>query len=607
MTRGPFAPAAALLLLLAPGMALGQAERRSPRATVQTFQRAARQAEIGDAASLARAQDCLDLRQVPAAERAAVGAERTRQLAALLALVPIIPESLLPDEPTGDPFVLYQDPDGHGQVVLDRVDGEWRFTAATVRTLPAMLEAARARSLAAEAAETGQPGAAPGPRAPPVAAPAAPPEEDAPRPSYEHVSDWLRAHMPAPMLRQALLLEYWQWAGLGVLCLLGVILDRLVIALLTFFMLRALRGQGMDVDPELTRRSLRPFGLLAMACSWWLALGWLGLPSEVLTLLTVAVKTLAALAGVWGSYRLVDIVSSALARKAITTHSKFDDLLVPLVRKTLKLFVVVFGLVFIADTLEFSISSVLAGLGLGGLAFALAAQDTVKNLFGSLTVVLDRPFEVGDWVIIGGVEGTVEEVGFRSTRVRTFYNSLVSLPNANLLTATIDNMGKRRYRRWSTTFTVSRRTTPDQLEALCEGIRELVRQHPCTRKDYYEVWVNGLSDSAIEVLLYVFWQTPDWTGELREKQRLILDMLRLCERLGVELAYPTQTVHVVDPSRADAAPAPARPVTSPEHHGRAEARTILDTARRSAAVRPTMRFEGGPSLLAEDGDGDGGA
>ncbi len=132
--------------------------------------------------------------------------------------------------------------------------------------------------------------------------------------------------------------------------------------------------------------------------------------------LLVAVKFLASISGVWAAYRLVDVISAHLLRRAQLTESKLDDALVPLIPRILKLFVTVIGFVFATDNLNVDVSSLLAGLGLGGLAFALAAKDMVQNLFGSVTVLMDRTFLVGDWVIVGSVEGTVENIGFRSTR-----------------------------------------------------------------------------------------------------------------------------------------------------------------------------------------------
>ncbi|HUP42395.1 MAG TPA: mechanosensitive ion channel family protein, partial [Thermoanaerobaculia bacterium] len=240
------------------------------------------------------------------------------------------------------------------------------------------------------------------------------------------------------------------------------------------------------------------------------------------------------------------------------TRNRFDDLLVPLVRKSLKVFIAAFGLVFVADTLDIEVSSLLAGLGLGGLAVALAAQDTVKNLFGSLTVLVDRPFSVGDWVVVGDHEGTVEEVGFRSIRIRTFYNSLITLPNSNLISSAVDNYGARRFRRWSTKLGIAYDTPPERIEAFCEGLRELVRRHPTTRKDIFHVYLNAFGESALEVLLYVFFEEPDWGAELAARHRLALDVLRLADTLGVELAFPTRTVWLHEAAEAERPELPPR-------------------------------------------------
>ncbi len=201
-------------------------------------------------------------------------------------------------------------------------------------------------------------------------------------------------------------------------------------------------------------------------------------------------------------------------------------------------------IVFIADNLNIDITGLLAGLGLGGLAFALAAKDMVQNLFGSITVLLDRTFSVGDWIIVDGVEGAVERMGFRSTRIRTFYNFLVTMPNSRFITAKVDNMGERRYRRYKARFGLAYDTPPERIEAFCEALRELVRRHPYMRKDYFQVYLNDLGASWLEVLVYVFWEAPDWGTELRERHRFLLDCLRVARELGVEYAFPTQTLYL---------------------------------------------------------------
>ena len=213
--------------------------------------------------------------------------------------------------------------------------------------------------------------------------------------------------------------------------------------------------------------------------------------------------------------------------------------------KAAKIFAVAIGIVYGAQALNLPIVPLLGSLGIGSLAFAFAAKDTIENFFGSVAVILDRPFEVGDWVVFDGkTEGTVEELGFRSTRIRTFYNSQITVPNATLVRATVDNYGRRKYRRWKTHIGVQYDTPPDKLIAFTEGIRELVRTHPYTRKDYFQVWLHQWSASSMDVLLYIFFEVPDWSTELRERERMFVDIVRLADKLGVQFAFPTQTVHL---------------------------------------------------------------
>ena len=145
---------------------------------------------------------------------------------------------------------------------------------------------------------------------------------------------------------------------------------------------------------------------------------------------------------------------------------------------------------------------------------------------------------------MGDVEGSVETVGIRSTRIRTFYNSEIIVPNSMLTTAVGDNMGRRHYRRIKTMLGVQYDTTPDQIDAFCEGVRELIHRHPHTRKDYFHVYLNQFSASSLDILLYCFLECPDWGVELRERHRLFADILRLADGLGVQFAFPTRTLHI---------------------------------------------------------------
>lgn len=244
-------------------------------------------------------------------------------------------------------------------------------------------------------------------------------------------------------------------------------------------------------------------------------------------------------------YKLVDVFSGYMERMADKTASTLDDQLVPLVRKTLKAFVIVIGSLFILKYgLRIDIVPFLTGLSIGGLAFALAAQDTIKNFFGSVMIFIDKPFQVGDWITSGEVDGTVEEVGFRSTRVRTFRNSLMYIPNGKIADATVDNHGLRKYRRFYSTITITYDTPPELIEVFVEGLKRIVQQHPKTRKDFYNIYLNNLSAYSLDIMFYVFFEVPSWPEELKAREDMILGTIRLANRLGVRFAFPTQTLHM---------------------------------------------------------------
>ena len=363
---------------------------------------------------------------------------------------------------------------------------------------------------------------------------------------HQPLSLRLRSQLPDRLQQQLLGLYYWQWLGVLLFVVLGIIADW-VFSVIARLLTRIVSAHAQTHVYQQIRKGLfRPFGLMVMALVWWLGINQLSLPEPVLLVLLVAVKFFASISGVWGAYRLVDLLSAWFQERASKTANKVDDALVPLVKRTLKVLVTVVGLVFIANNLNINITGLVAGLGLGGLALALASKDLAQNLLGTITILIEGTFSVGDWIVIGDIEGNVEEISFRSTRIRTFYNSLITLPNANLITDSVDNLGKRRYRRLSTKLGITYQTPADKIEGFCEGIREMVRLHPYMRKDYYQVYFNGYSDSALEIMVYVFWETPDWNTELREKHRFLLDILRLARQMEIEFAYPTQTLFMHD-------------------------------------------------------------
>jgi MscS family membrane protein len=412
------------------------------------------------------------------------------------------------------------------------------------------------------------------------------------------LSQRIRSKVPNSLKGELFLwMELWQWIGILVVIFIGMVADQIVRGILRSGWHRFETKRGKEVEKESLGRAVRPFGLLAASGIWYLALDQGLLPTAVVPVLLVAVRLFFMISMVWAAFRVTDLVGDWLSAQASKTETKFDDLLVPMVKRTAKVFLAAIGLIYIANAFQIEIMPLLTGLGIGGLAFAFAAKDTIENLFGSIAVILDRPFEIGDWVVVNDTEGTVEDLGFRSTRIRTFYNSLVTVPNATLVRATVDNYGRRQYRRFTTKLNVTYDTHPDKIEAFCAGIREIVKLHPYTRKDYYHVWLNSFGAHSLDILVYIFFECPDWSIELREKHRFMLDVVRLADRLGVEFAFPTQTLHVaqLDPN------AEHNPETIPDRDS--ERRSVIEgrkIARELTSNQPWKEEIPGPVLFAEE-------
>ena len=495
------------------------AQLANPQATLRTFLQAVNAKDEKLAAS------CLDLSGILAPD-SGLGWEYSVRLKNVIDRMWRVDYDLVPDDPelggytladsTGEDLIGEDAGDASKIELTQGEDGLWRFSPETLASIDDLWERWRSRD----------------------------PVVGGDRVADETLSMWIERQFPPPLHEQRFLLRDYQWICLLVVIALGFVADLLVRQTLYLLTKVWFRYIHTDADHAAERKIWKPVGLLSQGIVWYVGSTAIGLPPLMRTILVFGLKLFSVVAAVWTAFLMVDLLASYLGRKAAKSQTKFDDLLVPLISKSLKVVAFCVGVLLCAEWFNLPMTGLLGGLGIGGMALALASKDAVSNLFGSMTVLVDRPFEVGDWVITNGVEGTVEAVGFRSTRVRTFYNSQITVPNSLLTTAVVDNMGRRRYRRIKAMLGLQYDTTPEQMEAFCEGIRELLRRHPYTRKDYYHVYFNEYGDNSLNVLLYCFVECPDWSIELREKHRLFLDIFKLAAELGVQFAFPTRTLHM---------------------------------------------------------------
>ena len=235
-----------------------------------------------------------------------------------------------------------------------------------------------------------------------------------------------------------------------------------------------------------------------------------------------------------------DLVSSH--QKLIT--GSIDSQLLYLINRLVTLCIAIYILVYGAQRLGFHAYSIFAGLGISGIAIAFAAQESLSNLMGSMVIFFEKPFRLGHWIKVKGIEGTIENIGFRSVRIRTFYNSMVTIPSSVIIKETIDNFQERQYRRVRTILGINYDTAPDKIEKLVKGIKDIIELNAHTRKDYYHVVFNDFGEYSLEVLIYFFLEVPDWATELEQRQQIFLEILHLANAEGIKIAYPTETLHI---------------------------------------------------------------
>ncbi len=299
---------------------------------------------------------------------------------------------------------------------------------------------------------------------------------------------------------------------------------------------------------DLFLQSIRkPAELLLVIIGLFVALQILQLPTEPADLRRGAyglLKGLVTFDIAWTLFNLVSLLEAFLSGWVSKTESTLDDHLLPFIRKSVRAFIVFLAVIMTIQNLGYSISGLLASLGIGGLAVALAAKDTLSNIFGSIMIILDRPFHIGDWIKAGDMEGTIEEIGFRSTKIRTFAKTLITVPNNIIANLSVDNISRMPKRRIKMTVGVTYETSPERMRLAVEGIRKLLREHPAIDQDFFLVNFTEFSASSLDILVYCFTRTTVWGEYLDARQDVCLQIMDLLEAHGMEIAFPSHSIYL---------------------------------------------------------------
>lgn len=341
-------------------------------------------------------------------------------------------------------------------------------------------------------------------------------------------------------------LTVWQYAAMLILAAIGFLIHFITSRIFSFIIsLIANSNLGKDrFDKKMVKRLGRILSYLLVSYMVFVFVPVLQLPTGLVFYILLFLKIARTILFVLLALRIVSLIRSYMLHVTSQTANPSDEHLVPVIARIINVLIISAGFVQILGIFYVNVTALIAGLSIGGLAIALAAQETVKNLFGSMMIYADKPFKIGDLITVGAVTGTIEDIGFRSTRIRTLDTSLISIPNGNLMNETINNLGLRKQRRYNTAINIAYHTPPALVDNFVEGLREIALTHPEVDKNEIYIHLNNLGPSSLDIIFVVFFNTNDWALELKWKEQIISSILELAASLGVLFAYPTTTMHI---------------------------------------------------------------
>jgi MscS family membrane protein len=356
---------------------------------------------------------------------------------------------------------------------------------------------------------------------------------------------WIETWLPLFFFEvQFLGLALWQWLGLFVLAITPWLILRLVAGTIIRHLAALFIRKGSTVDERIVELLRKPVYLAMTILVFALGRRYLDLDISVQKFLHTIERILWVLSAVWLTFRLIDYSVISLRARALRRGSLGLLPVLPPLMSFTKVLIVVIGVLGALGSLGVNISAAVAGLGVGGIAVALAAQKTIENLFGGITLFADRPVRVGDFFRYGDQVGTVEEIGLRSTRVRTLDRTVVTIPNAKFSDMALENLAKRDRMRLWTMIGVRYETTPDQLRFLLARLREVLLAHPRVTEDPARVRFVGYGAYSLDMEVFAYIDTPDWNEFLQIREDIYLLFMDAVKESGTGFAFPSSTMYL---------------------------------------------------------------
>lgn len=346
------------------------------------------------------------------------------------------------------------------------------------------------------------------------------------------------------------LYDYDLWIDLGVatgIFLLFLLLRKIFTRYIFNLVLRITKKTSTSVDEYIVTAYQKPMRAFIWILGLYLALMYLPLGVTANHFISQVFSSVIIILIAWGLFILTNTSSTWMEKIGERFELQIDRILLPFISKTLRFLIIALAITIIAEDWGYNISSLVAGLGLGGLAFALAAKDYVGNLFGGVVILTEKPFSLGDWIKTPSVEGTVEDITFRSTRVRTFAQAVVTLPNSTLANEPITNWSRMGKRRITFHLGVEYGTPREKLEKCVNDIRTMLENHPEIHQETLFVHFDRFNDSSLDIFLYFFTKTTNWGEWLRVKEDCNFKIMEILEKEGVSVAFPSRSIYFETP------------------------------------------------------------
>lgn len=339
----------------------------------------------------------------------------------------------------------------------------------------------------------------------------------------------------------------WQLVAAFLAILAGLIIKRIALKFLQTRIEKFVQQTEAEWDDQLFEAIIKPINTFVMIGAVHLAAFLLifnleRFPTELIG------KSYTIFLGftiIWLIYRLVDVAAHYLDELMAKADEGLRGQFTPLIRRALRIVVVIIGTLTVLATIGVNITGLVALGGVLGLAFSMGSQDSVANLVGTINILTDRPYKVGDWITVGGsIDGDVEEIGFRSTKIRMFDKTLMTVPNGKLASETIKNWSRMPKRRIKMTLGLTYDTTPNQMREALEAIETILVEDEGVDQDYKLVQFTDFGPSSLDVFLYYFSTSTVWKEYLETRERVNLKIMDKLTEMGLEFAFPTQTLHL---------------------------------------------------------------